>query len=417
MCLKALEDEARVEAYEHQLRVHLGPFIEHIRTVDHHFFPSGGSCLGGQAWPLRPLFLERRKLDYLSQALYDELAKCQDRLLRASADLDTLCRELRLDSRFLKALDPSGGLANKELLSVFRPDGFYHSDRFLISELNLGPGLEVSLLYTDVLHRILARSPVMTALGWAPEAISRPFETYLNRLGPLGSETTRVVFFSPELEQVHAWEQTLLLQLCRESGLEAILTNQEGDWEGCDLVVRFTVGETYLENPDRLQSSSFRDSMAAFLFGKGLLPWLHENFSPAAGPEGFELELLSTEWPNPEQVSRYRLNKDDYVLKRAWLGKQTAVGCSSHGRAWNSLLALTLEKQTHVLQSYHPLPVVLMPVLVDNRVERIPVRFELSPFIIEGRYAGALVRYAPDREGVILSPSPPDLGFTMVYAS
>ena len=44
------------------------------------------------------------------------------------------------------------------------------------------------------------------------------------------------------------------------------------------------------------------------------------------------------------------------------------------------------------------------------------VRFEVSPFIIDGDYAGAFVRYAPDREGVLLSPSPGDVGMTLVLA-
>jgi hypothetical protein len=70
------------------------------------------------------------------------------------------------------------------------------------------------------------------------------------------------------------------------------------------------------------------------------------------------------------------------------------------------------------MQRYLRLPRTTLPVSRDGvTIEWIPVRVELSPFVIEGAYAGAIARYAPDAEGLILSPPPPEMGMTMVYAT
>ena len=46
----------------------------------------------------------------------------------------------------------------------------------------------------------------------------------------------------------------------------------------------------------------------------------------------------------------------------------------------------------------------------------IDVRVEVSPFIVDGEYCGAIARYAPDAQGLILSPPPADMGMTIVQS-
>jgi hypothetical protein len=40
----------------------------------------------------------------------------------------------------------------------------------------------------------------------------------------------------------------------------------------------------------------------------------------------------------------------------------------------------------------------------------------LSPFLVDGRYVGAIARYAPDAEGLIMSPPPENMGLTNVFS-
>ena len=48
--------------------------------------------------------------------------------------------------------------------------------------------------------------------------------------------------------------------------------------------------------------------------------------------------------------------------------------------------------------------------------DRVEMMVEISPFLIQGRFCGAVARYAPFSESVVLSTPPDDMGMTLVYA-
>jgi len=112
----------------------------------------------------------------------------------------------------------------------------------------------------------------------------------------------------------------------------------------------------------------------------------------------------------------HRLHREDFVLKRSFVDKHTFAGIATGGRLWNRMLERALAEGGYLLQGYRPMSQATVPVLLDERIEWLPVRFEVSPFIIDGAFAGAMVRYGPDVDGVVLSPPPDGMGFGLVYA-
>ena len=334
--------------------------------------------------------------------------------------------------------------SDPDLLSAVRPDGFLYHDRYLVSEFNVGGGLMATLAYTELLHDLLYESPVQRSLSWGEGSSSRPFQAYLRLLGrrlhKVPSPVVALMIPSEEKDQIYDWEYKLFFQLFDRAKLRHLLVDESElylDGEGVlrqssservvHAVIALTTGECYLPQPRRLQQIIHKLSSpnqrhttlhpySCLAFGKGCLPWLsQDDSSRESSGDTFPVELASSHWPDLRRADEYRLEKERWVLKKAWSGKNTFVGCSSHGRIWNRALGEALSSSESILQEYTSLPKIMLPCLIDgSSIERIPVRFELSPFIIEGDYAGALVRYAPDTEGVVLSPSPADLGITAV---
>src|SRR5690606_32732797 len=141
------------------------------------------------------------------------------------------------------------------------------------------------------------------------------------------------------------------------------------------------------------------------LIDKGTLPLLSRLEGwPVVEADGFEVQCAATAWPRPDEAAALRTEKDHLVLKRSFTGKDTWIGPVTPGRQWNRIVDEACRTADYVVQEALPLARCSMPVVIDDRIEWIDVRCELSLFILEGRYAGGFARYAPDAEGLVLSP-------------
>ncbi|MBI5543528.1 MAG: hypothetical protein HY901_06535, partial [Deltaproteobacteria bacterium] len=198
-----------------------------------------------------------------------------------------------------------------------------------------------------------------------------------------------------------------------------------------DLVAMITIGTSFMDEPERLLGdlahlrgpkvgrARLVKPLASLAMDKGTIPFLSTLPGwPVRGPGGYRSELIETGFPHPEFAPEYRRHRERYVLKRSFDGKDTRIGISTDAKTWDKTLKVATEGADYVIQEYVPLPRTTMPVIYRGKsIEWIPVRVELSPFVVEGRYAGAIARYAPDADGLVLSPPPRGMGLTMVYSA
>jgi hypothetical protein len=442
-----IENQEFVEAYEQCLRVHKAEFLDRCHVIAEKYGEAGKLKLGGHTWPLRPLFLDRKQMDFICASLFKQLESCRDSLLELFRSKQDIGETLRFPKGLLSHLDVESELLSPDFLSAVRPDGFLQSDRFVLSEYNLGSGLLATLSYTEVLHDLFNQDPCLSALHETAGCLERPFRHYLTllreRAGP--KKNPELALFSPALEQkdIYSWEMELFEDLLRENGFSvsfvdehSMTVDRHGDLredssgKKFDLLLQMTTGEFFLDNFESLASdhqflcgshagsAPHLHPLSCLLLGKGCLPRRLGGRLNRPSPErGFLVQQDESHFPDPERASEYRLNKDDFVIKRSWSGKDTLVGRGTGGRAWNRIVAEAIDSAEFIVQRYQPLPKIELPFLIEgDNIVNLPVRFELSPFIIQGKYAGALVRYAPDAEGIRLSPSPPGMGLTVVYS-
>ena len=425
-----LEDQQRVATFEAALEDRLHQFPE--------CFPEAVAArLGCQAWPLRPLFLRRDRLQFIAEHLHSVLRAARERMLDYLDNPEDLAARLGFPPGILGRLDLQSSLASPHFLGLARPDGFFLGDRFVVSEFNVGSGLLATLGYSEILYHWLSRSPAWAATGWDPTELSRPLPTYLSSLGLKAGAHVALLAPSAEVQGIYAWEKTMYGQILASHNLSSELVEppdlelngpgqfvSKGSGRHFDQLLQLTSGESYLRDPQLLAdypwlTGAHAHPLACLTLDKGLLPWLSAQglAQPARSPDGFELLFPDSFVPGAAHAEQLRLEKDRFVLKRAWEGKDTVVGCATHGRAWNRAVSEAIESRRFIAQKYFPLPRIEMPYLIEGKIQRVTVRFELSPFLVEGRYAGAFVRYAPDREGVLLSPSPGDVGMTLVVGT
>lgn len=441
---KTVENREKVEAYERALSENLPRLAEHIERVEEKFGAAGREKLGLSAWPLRPLFFDLDVLRDISNKIFEMLQNYKARLLSRLDDLDGLARELRLDPQILVAMQLGAALTDRDLLSAARPDGFLYRDRYAVSEFNVGSGLFATLSYTEVLSDLLLTGPVADSLGWLNSGPQNPFRSYIKlvreRFSEVDDPTVALLVPDEEKRHLYDWELDLFARLWRNLGIRTLVLDardlaldsqgvlrETSEGRQIEIVIALSSGEWYLSQPDYLaeitskllsqgRPHAYLHPLACLCFEKGCLPLLCQSEGGDDSKKS-SVGLVPSHWPDPNRATEYRLGKSDWVIKRAWTGKNTFVGHSSHGRVWNRAVESALADSTSILQEYSPLPTICMPYLIDQKIEKIPVRFELSPFLIDSDYAGALVRYAPDADGVVLSPSPADLGITIVHAS
>lgn len=444
-----VEAEEWVHAYHQAILANPTRALEHAACARSQWADRGTELLDWSGWPLRPFFFCRRKLDFLARELLRRL-RAFGRLM-GQAGPQIMHQRLGLPHDFLKQLSLKESLDSEELYCLMRPDGFLYDDRFILSEINFGNGVIVSNAYTEILHQLHSTDPLREELQLPPESLQRPFQTYLDmverRISGKANPVVALLAHSEDYKTILSWEKRVLDQLQRARDLMErrgwrtrlvhetdVEVHQKGarlrdSREALDIVLQITIGTQFSEQPERLQTdlsmwtgntvggTPYIKPLAALCFEKAALPWLEEELPwPAQGDE-FRLEVAHTVFPRPERRVEYQLQKEKYVLKRAFDGKDTRVGISSRGRPWNRTLARAVSSRDYVLQEYHPLPTTTVPVTRDGRtIEWLKVRLEVSPFVIDGEYSGGMVRYAPDAEGLVMSPPPESMGLGLMAA-
>ena len=402
----------------------------------------GYDLLPWQGWPLRPFFFSQAALRKLSSQLTEAL-QCWAREAQAKS-AGELADELGLDGEALSALDFRQAFQDPNFTGVLRPDGFLFPDHYTVVELNFGNGLMVSQAYAD----LLADYHTGQTLVGPDLDVPRPFEAYLDLLRGIVDEEPSLIGIlacASEYETIMSWEKRVgdMVRFGRElfekRGWETVLIHED-DVEvspgrkavsktlqrELDLIVPLTINTTFFDQTEllgtryshwtgcRLGRTPFFSPLSALCVDKGTLPWVTPHL---AGGGDFSVRIPATEPPSQERARVFRLNKDEWVLKRAFDGKDTHVGCSTHGRVWNARLAYALRAGGYVMQKYQPMSVTVIPVTPDGEsIEWKEVSCEFSPFLVGNRFAGGIVRYAPKARGLIMSPPPDNMGLGVAVA-
>ncbi len=449
------EDQAYVEAYDRALRKHGKTMLEEAAALMERYAARGITTIKGAGFPLRPLFLPRRLLEEIGRSLIEGFERLRIALLDHLEDSAWLAEHLPIPPALFQHLNFRESLSKEAFFSVLRPDGFLFSDRYALIEPNFGNGSLISNAYTEILFDYFQGSTVFREIGWPSTGLDRPFQRLIEMLRsrlPAGKQRYFVALFCHHWEHqvIQTWEERVIQQLylaqqiLAEQGIDTRVVYEDGfsidesghthlkeDGQRVDLVLQFTIGTSFMDEPwlfedalAHLTSAKIGDAplikpLASLCIDKGTLPLMNTLGGwPICAEENFRVEIPWTTYPSSEGAAEYRLNKDQYVLKRAFDGKDTHVGISTAGRLWNRVLAQALESKAYVLQRYQPMPQTIMPMCFDGEhIEWVPVRVELSPFLVEGRYAGAIARYAPEAEGLVMSPPPENMGLTNVFGT
>lgn len=399
-----------------------------------------------EGWPLRPFLFPGDRL----RALASQLTAALETWRRQASEQtpEQLAEKLGLKLDFLRRIELGASFLAPEFASYLRPDGFFFSDRYDLVELNFANGLIVSNAYTEILADFHQHDPLLQGLSW--QGPPRPFQAYLDHLeGFLPSERSHqpligLLSFREEYDTIHSWEKrvadmvTLGRELFHRRGLETVVLHErdveisesgqavvKATGQRLDLIVQITINTSFMDAPELLETefslwtgtrvgnTPLLSPLSGLCLDKGTLPWIKVD-SPT--PD-FRLEIPQTHLPLPEREVEYRLNRQEWVLKKAFDGKDTHAGCSTPGRQWNKLVGRALSEGGYVMQSYRPMPTTVVPITRDGEsFAWVEVSFELSPFIIDGQFAGGAVRYAPKAPGLVMSPPPPGMGFALAAA-
>jgi hypothetical protein len=206
-----------------------------------------------------------------------------------------------------------------------------------------------------------------------------------------------------------------------------------GDPRRPDLVMLVTIGSSFLDEPEllapggplahlrgaRIGEVQIVKPLAATMMDKGVLPLMQalEPLFTWRAEDGFRFEISPTHFPRGQAPSRYLRAQDDWVMKRAFDGKDTHIGISRSKPLWQEVVRVATSEDGYVAQEYVSLPKARLPVFIDEKhLEFVESRVELSSFIYDGAFGGGAARHAPDAEGLVMTDPPPDYGFSTVFA-
>lgn len=444
------EDRAAVEHFRRHLKRHGSQLADTVRAFERRWKRQGVDTLHGVGIPLRPLFIPRARLDALSEGFQQGMARLLDQLSRDVRQPEALHRQVPVGAKLLGALAP--GLASPHTLTWFRPDGFLLPDRYVLGEINYGNGVVVSIGYTECLFDLFSTHPAFLSGGFARGDLDRPFMGWLAAIEAaidyhrpahvaLISHREEWPFVVEDSDRVrHQVEQAVKRLLAR--GLSVSFGHEDEAWVDSrgrarlkgsslpvDLFVMVTISCSFIDRPEPLWGAAkaltgthvgaapILKPLIGVALDKGVLPYANDTGAlPVACPDGTWVVAPDTWYVGPEAKDFLLENQRQLVIKRSFVGKDTVIGAGVDEAAWARAVARSANRE-YVVQRYQPLPRTDLPVLIDGKVEWIPVRVELTPFIVHGRYSGALARYAPDAPGLVLSPPPEGMGMTMVYAT
>jgi hypothetical protein len=399
--------------------------------------------------------LAASRLHFIASAFHSALTGLRIAISSAALKRGAVTRRLPFHPEFEHCMDVAGGAASPAFLSHFRPDGFLFEDRFVLSEINYGNGIIVSCGYTEAVADYWRHHPVIKRLGWDVERLHvRPLPWLINVARrftrPVQNPEVALLAHSEEWQTILGFPKRVADQIhfvrrqFEAAGMRArlvtendVAVNRRGqlrfikDGQPVDLLMFITVGTTFMDNPELLRKGGalahltgprigdtwVLKPLAGLLVDKGALPLLGELDSGRRMRDGFRFEISPAEFLFDRSPSRYLRRSEEWVIKRAFDGKHTTIGAVCDPIDWRDIVDAATGGHQYIAQKYVSLPRTEVPVFVDEKhLEWIPSRVELSPFIYDGAYGGAGVRYAADAEGLIMTDFPRGYGYSTAFS-
>lgn len=437
------EDEAHLAAFRAALAGREQQVIDSVERSREQLAADGLLLLDNPGVPLRPLFLSRKRLDFICKTLHRNMLA----LGAAVADAPEDSALFPFPRDFLEGVDGPAVLKRERFGLIMRPDGFLFEDRFALSEPNHANGYLISATYPEAVYAVFEALPALAQLdvkGHVLRPLRKIFAMLQRQRPPVppGRRPKLALFWhAEEHEIIKDWNQRTqgilawLPRALEAEGWDVVFVHEDGlevDGDGqcvhagapVDLVLQIPIGTHFLYAPERIPGclrsdtighAPFLQPLAHLAIDKGTMPLWQTLPCWPAEEAGFRVEPISTHYPDPARAAEYRLNRAAWVLKRSFEGKDTHAGISANSRVWNRALQTALTTSEYVAQPYVQMSVAPMPVILDGRIEWVDSSVELSLFVIDGEYSGAFARFLPEGEGHVLSPPPPGMGFTLVY--
>ena len=444
------EDNERLDAFRRALKGREQQVIDAVEHSRQTLATDGLLLLDNPGVPLRPLFLSRKRLDFICQMLHRNM-KALGAAIADQLDVPETTEDLFPFPRdFLSAVDSQAVLRSQGFGLIMRPDGFLFDDRFAVSEPNHANGYLISATYPEAVYSVFEASPALAQFEIKAHVV-RPLARILAMLKrqlpvphPKGRPRIALFWHSEEHAIIKDWNartQGILAWLPKaleKDGWDVVFAHEDEldvDRKGrcihekrrVDLVLQIPIGTHFLYTPERFDKelahlrgdhigdAPFLQPLVNLAIDKGSMPLWQTLPCWPAKQRGFRVEPIPTHFPSAERASEYRLERDAWVLKRSFEGKDTHAGISANSRVWNRALETAMATREYVMQPYVRMSTALMPVIYDGRIEWVDSSVELSLFVIDGEYSGAFARFLPTGEGHVMSPPPPGMGFTLVY--
>lgn len=415
----------------------------------------GVTTMRGTGWAVRPFLLAAPRLHFIASAFHSALTALRIAIGAAATKRGAVTRLLPFHPDFEHCVDVAGGAASPAFLSHFRPDGFLFEDRFVLSEINYGNGIIVSCGYTEAVADYWRHHPVIKRLGWDVERLHvrpLPWLIHIARrfARPVQAPKIALLAHSAEWRTILGFPKRVADQIrfvrrqMEKAGMRARLVTENDvavsrrgklffleDGQPVDLVMFITIGTSFMDDPEPLRKGGalahltgprigdvwVLKPLAGMLVDKGALPLLCELDSRRRMQDGFRFEISPAELPGDKSPSRYLRRPGDWVIKRSFDGKQTNIGAVCDPDVWREVVDVATSGYEYVAQRYVSLPRTEVPVFVDEQhLEWVTSRVELSPFIYDGAFGGAGVRYAADAEGLVMTDFPRGYGYSTAFS-
>ncbi len=453
--LQVPQDRERVEALDALLKAHVGELRDYTHAFHERWADKGVTTMRGSGWALRPLLIPASRLHFIAAAFHGAMTRLRTHLIDQAGTPGALARDLPFHPDFADVVDIADGARSPAFTSHFRPDGFLFEDRYVLSEINFGNGIIVSCAYTEAIADYWRGHPVIRRLGWDVDRMHhRPFPRYVQIARQFARPVKRpriaLLSHSEEWATMTSFPKRVMDQVMfakaefRRAGLRARLVTEEGialdragnprfesDGKRIDLVMLMTVGTTFMDRPETLRPGGplahlararigdvwVVKPLAGLLMDKGALPLLNRFGTADRMADGFRFEVGETEYPSANPPERYLDDREGWLIKRSFDGKDTHPGVARDAQTWADVVARARQGKAYVAQRYVSLPRADVPVLVDGRhLEWVPSRIELSVLVYDGAFGGAGVRHAPEAEGQVMTDFPEGYGYTTAFA-
>lgn len=449
------QDWERVDEFDRLLKRNVSAVRDYTQEFHERWASNGITTLKGAGWTVRPFLVPAARLHFVAAAFFSAMTRLRAAMMTRAAVPGAIASVLPFCSDFEKHIDVAAGAESPACMAYFRPDGFLFEDRFVLSEINYGNGIIISGSYTEMVADYWRQHPVIKRLGWDVDRLhSRPFMRYVETAWRFARATKRprvaLLSHADEWHAVQQFTERVMEQMrfarsaFQRAGMRArfvthndIALDRKGiphfiaDGARIDLIMFVTVGTTFMDEPKTARERAIRRQLSGARFGdvwilkplagllmdKGALPLLGTLGCSQRMNDGFRFDIAATEFPFGRRPARYVERRKDWVIKRAFDGKDTHPGVDRNAQRWGRIVADAVADQAYVAQRYVSLPRADVPAFVDeHHLEWVPSRVETSAFIFDGVFGGAGIRHAPDAEGHVMTDFPAGYGYSTAFA-